>query len=819
MVTFGNKQIFIDGKPVILLSGETHYFRQPKENWQHLLDEAKEMGLNCISSYVPWILHEEEEGAYCFEDNLDLGAFIDLCAANGLYFFVRPGPFIMAEMKKEGIPYWVAHKHPDMVSVGFDGVRAIGNTVDYLEPGYLQECRKWYEKIMSVIRPRLQCEGGNIIGVQLDNEIGMLNWISNQPILNDNALPRFLLWLTDQYSADELRDRYPFASSILELKAFLPATASWTALDGTYAEFASFREIADKLRSPSEEYAVAFHLDYGRFLRDYYARYTAILKGYAEECGIHDTPFFVNIHGTGDRRIFDYPLGVSQLCKAINLDNVISGTDVYLGEPQEGTYQDMYVANAITDCMNKKGNPLTSIEFESGDGDYSGLGGRRYHPSAASHKMLQCLSQNARMLSFYLFSGGVNYYLHHPEHDGNERMAFTGEMHGGNSPVQPDGSRSYSFHRIGKTARTIHALNELIANSVQETDGIVMAYIPDYFLTEMCYVKSDKMRDLIQNLKQWRCAGRIDSVARGFLSNGLAFTAADIQNESIPECRLLFCLSARFMAADIQKKLLEFVQNGGKLLLYGEVPLLDLEGNDCTILKDAMGLLEPKALKNNEPVYYLTIDTAGPFQGKIPSQRTDTAQCFPADSDAILTPFGTDLMCGFLKKVGGGTIAAITTDYPAEMHFYQMLWDTFDLHASLKAPCRRQGIYLSSTKSSDGQRLIYALNLDVMDKVCPLYLDGEILFEDFLFTEKVSMILPVNVRTAGGTIVKSTAQILEISDSCIRFDLTQRGKDVIYTKSINIAADPAYTLEKKDDMTLIRPTDPHADKLTVYLCK
>ena len=98
MVYFQEKKIYIDGKTVFLLSGEVHYFRLARENWQSILDEAKEEGLNCISSYVPWILHEEKEGEYDFEDNLDLGAFIDLCETNGLLFFVRPGPFIMSEM-------------------------------------------------------------------------------------------------------------------------------------------------------------------------------------------------------------------------------------------------------------------------------------------------------------------------------------------------------------------------------------------------------------------------------------------------------------------------------------------------------------------------------------------------------------------------------------------------------------------------------------------------------------------------------------------------------------------------------------------------
>ena len=61
MVYFQEKKIYIDGKTVFLLSGEVHYFRLARENWQSILDEAKEEGLNCISSYVPWILHEEKE--------------------------------------------------------------------------------------------------------------------------------------------------------------------------------------------------------------------------------------------------------------------------------------------------------------------------------------------------------------------------------------------------------------------------------------------------------------------------------------------------------------------------------------------------------------------------------------------------------------------------------------------------------------------------------------------------------------------------------------------------------------------------------------
>lgn len=573
--------------------------------------------------------------------------------------------------------------------------------------------------------------------------------------------------------------------------------------------------------APEESYAVAFHYDYGKFLRGYYAEYVRILRDYATENGIHDTPFFINIHGTGNGRIFDYPLGVSQLYEAINQGNgFISGTDVYLGEPQEGTYQDLYVANAVTDCMNKKENPLTSIEFECGDGDYCGLSGCHYHPGATSHKMLECLSQNTRMLSFYLFSGGVNYPLQKPEDDGNGRMAFTGELHGMNAPVQPDGSHNYSFDRIAHTARTIHALNSLIASSHQETDGVTMGFIPDYFLTELTYPLSAATSKIFENLKTFRCADRIDSIARGLLSNGIYFDAADIGNEAVPSCKLLFVLSARYMPNAVQKKLLSFVQKGGTLLLYGELPEYGLEGNPCTLLKDSLGLDAPMYLKNEEPSFYLTINAAGHFEGKVPAQRATLAQCFPADSDTILSPNDSNLMCGFLKKQGTGTVCAITADYPAAMDFYKLLWETIGIKGALSAPCSRQGLYLSSTVSDDGQRLLYLLNLDVTEKTTDITLHGKILFHNFLLVEKASLILPVNVRAGKLIIEKSTAQIAELRPDGILFYLSQRGNDQIVIKdNCSLAPSADYLLTKEMGCTIVTPTDRHADSLFLLYSK
>lgn len=763
MITFFQKQILIDKKPIFLLAGELHYFRQPKENWQHLLDEAKALGLNCISSYIPWILHEEYENEYNFEHNLDLAAFLSLCKENGFYFFLRPGPFIMAEMKNEGLPYWVAKKHPDALPVGFDGVKKPSTTLDYLNPGYLSECKKWYETLIPIILPYLHSNGGPIIGFQLDNEVGMLNWVSNNPVLNDNVLERFKTYLSNEYDINTLINRYGF--------------------DTSSANYSS-------LRSPKESYSVQFHFDFGKFLRKYYMEYLLTLKGYAKECGVCDIPFFINIHGTGGSRIFDFPLGISQLYESYNAEEgMISGTDVYLGEPTEGTYQDLYIINALTDCMNKKGNPLTSIEFECSDAPYCSLNGKRFHPSATSHKMLMCLSQNARMLSFYVFSGGENYHLKNYNEDGNGRMAFTGQLHGMNSLVQPDGTHNYSFDYVSNTAKPIHALNELIASSYQVTDNVTLGFIPDYFLTELCYNHSDKVNEIYNNLKKLRCANQIDNIGRALLGNHIHFDAMDLSHDEPKTDNTLILLSARYMPADIQSKLVQFVHTGGNLLLYGEISEYDLEGNNCTILLDALSLKKPRYKENNAPEYFLTTNNTFGYA----DQRLSFAQCFDKDSSHILSIVQSDDMCGFMKNIGKGKLCAITCDYPADMNVFRQIFNKLDITPSIVAKYYRQGIYISRTRSNDNQELLYVLNLDAVEKIIDIEIDGKIVYPHFMLVEKASHILPLKVRTKDIEIIASNAEIISMNNDELLFRPTQkittmklRGKNPISNSNIQL---------------------------------
>lgn len=72
----------------------------------------KAAGLNAISTYVEWSLHEPYPGQYNFEDIADLEYFLRLVQDEGMYLLLRPGPFISAERDFGGFPFWLINVVP-----------------------------------------------------------------------------------------------------------------------------------------------------------------------------------------------------------------------------------------------------------------------------------------------------------------------------------------------------------------------------------------------------------------------------------------------------------------------------------------------------------------------------------------------------------------------------------------------------------------------------------------------------------------------------------------------------------------------------------
>ena len=103
----------LGGRDFYLASGDMHYFRFFKDGWRRRLKLMKDFGLTCVQTYVPWNLHEAEEGQFDFSGNLDLAAFIRMCGEEGLYVLLRPSPYMCSEWDFGGLPWWLL-KHADV---------------------------------------------------------------------------------------------------------------------------------------------------------------------------------------------------------------------------------------------------------------------------------------------------------------------------------------------------------------------------------------------------------------------------------------------------------------------------------------------------------------------------------------------------------------------------------------------------------------------------------------------------------------------------------------------------------------------------------
>ena len=154
----GDSAFLLDGKPFLLISGEMHYPRIPREAWRARMKMARAMGLNTIGTYVFWNVHEPEKGVFDFSGNNDIKAFVQMAKEEGLWVTLRPSPYVCAEWEFGGYPYWLQNEK--------------GLVVRSKEQSYLHEYEKYIHEVGRQLSPLLVGHGGNILMVQIENEYG-----------------------------------------------------------------------------------------------------------------------------------------------------------------------------------------------------------------------------------------------------------------------------------------------------------------------------------------------------------------------------------------------------------------------------------------------------------------------------------------------------------------------------------------------------------------------------------------------------------------------------------------------------------------------
>ncbi|XP_038860921.1 beta-galactosidase-1-like protein 2 [Salvelinus namaycush] len=153
-----SSQFTLEGETFRILGGSVHYFRVPRAYWRDRLMKMKACGINTLTTYVPWSLHQPERGVFHFQTELDLEAYINLAAEVGLWVILRPGPYICSELDLGGLPSWLLR----------DGSMRLRTT----HPGFAEAVNTFFDKLIPKVVPLQFKKGGPIIAVQLENEYG-----------------------------------------------------------------------------------------------------------------------------------------------------------------------------------------------------------------------------------------------------------------------------------------------------------------------------------------------------------------------------------------------------------------------------------------------------------------------------------------------------------------------------------------------------------------------------------------------------------------------------------------------------------------------
>ncbi|MEU0967027.1 beta-galactosidase [Streptomyces sp. NPDC005917] len=156
-IGYDHYSLVVDGRRLVVWSGELHPFRLPSPSlWRDVLEKMRAHGYNTVSIYVAWNYHSPAPGTYDFTGVRDLDLFLRTAAETGLYVILRPGPYVNAEVDAGGFPGWLT---------------ATEGSARTADPTYLGHVDAWLTAVNRIVRRHQHTDGGGtVLLYQIENE-------------------------------------------------------------------------------------------------------------------------------------------------------------------------------------------------------------------------------------------------------------------------------------------------------------------------------------------------------------------------------------------------------------------------------------------------------------------------------------------------------------------------------------------------------------------------------------------------------------------------------------------------------------------------
>jgi len=552
-ITFDHLSYLTNDERIFLISGEIHYFRVPRDGWRDRLEKMKAAGGNCVATYVPWLLHEPEEGRYNFSDRqLDIDAFLTLCTEVGLWAIVRPGPYQYSELAYDGLPGWLCEGYPDLRAQTLDGHDFRISSISYLHPLFLKKARRWYHQVIPLLARHQVSRGGAVAAVQVDNELmGIHEWFGSldyHPAAmgvggEQGRWPDFLR--TRYGSLDAVNISYGLAAK--SWASVLPITSN------------SHGRAEDQRRLK----------DYGECYNAGVAEYAHLLGSWLREEGI-DVPIVHNSPNPTQNADF------REVVDRMGQDFLL-GSDHYYALDMDWDSNNpspKYAAKCYYSLEELRllGVPPTVFEMPGGSlSDFPPITA----PDAECAYLLN-VAYGLKGYNYYIFAGGYNV----------PGTGTTSEVYDYGAAVSPDG-----------VLRDLYWPQQRLGHFLRNQQWLAGAHgVAD------CQIGLNWEHSRSRRYGDGHCEGITFSnndawnlFWKGMLmtafSAGLCPSLADLySDELLAQTALpLVVPTANTMARHIQERLVGFIQAGGRVLLAPVTPTLDEDYRPCTILSEFLG--------------------------------------------------------------------------------------------------------------------------------------------------------------------------------------------------------------------------------------
>ena len=555
----------LNGKDTFLYSGEVHYFRIPRRYWAKHMQALVDAGCNAVSTYVPWSWHEPEEGRFDITGRThperDIVGYVELARKHGLFVTLKPGPYVMAETTDQGIPVWVARKYPDTLALDDQGRPWGEQFIAFASETLRQKSAKWLQYFArNVVVPRQNLKRGAVIMMQLCNEIGMFQWLGAR---GDYSPCTLAGW------RDYLKKHYP---DITELAKLLDREVH------SYADITPPSNFCDTRRD-----FVLYRLwhDFHRWL---YADYVKFLNGALRDAGV-TVPLFTNVGGWVFGRAHEFALnGTFHRETAKVQPDVLYGLDHIPEFVSPLNVHDGIVANQTAAELQGRKGPLYSAELQCGSREH----GVQTYPNELGLFYRLCIAHGLTAMNFYMFSQGRN-----PKGRGTD-----GPMFYWYNAVNYKAQRQPSYPMVQELGEWLKLNGDLLVQT-KRPSSLAVGFYPHLYETEFLVPilgKGTKLNPGKLGLGidpvEFRNRAYFDGVLRILTQKSVPYDLADLTRRSVQDLlryQELVILTNEIMDAETQKKIVDFVRAGGKLVIFPMLPIYDRDFNPCRIMQKSFG--------------------------------------------------------------------------------------------------------------------------------------------------------------------------------------------------------------------------------------